>query len=90
MSKTVRKASNFKDRVLKPNKDDVLQLGGPEVDFQRQTVNAFEELWFKTLRNKGTDNLTPEEKVVSCPVVRVVLLPIQVESLNNLKAGKVS
>ena len=64
MSKTIRKAGNFKDKVLKPNKDDVLQLGGPNVDFERQTVNAFEELWFKTLRNKGTDNLTPEEKVV--------------------------
>lgn len=64
MTKTVRKTRGLKDRVLYPDKDEVLTLGGPTVDPRGQTVNAFEELWFKTLRNKGVDNLTPEDKVV--------------------------
>ena len=60
LTKTTRKVGNLRaNRVLEPERG----LAG-QVDELGPTVNPFEELWFKTLRNKGVDNLTPEEKVV--------------------------
>ena len=63
LTKTTRKIGNLKNnRRLEP---EALLPGTVDEGAQAALgVNAFEELWFKTLRNKGIDNLTPEEKVV--------------------------
>ena len=63
LTKTTRKIGNLRNnRRLEP----VALLPGTVDEGAEAAVgaNAFEELWFKTLRNKGIDNLTPEEKVV--------------------------
>jgi hypothetical protein len=60
LTKTTRKVGNLRaNRILEPER-----LLPGQVDELGPSVNPFEELWFKTLRNKGVDNLTPEEKVV--------------------------
>ena len=63
LTKTTRKIGNLRNnRRLDP---EALLPGTVDEGAQAALgVNAFEELWFKTLRNKGVDNLTPEEKVV--------------------------
>ncbi len=63
---TVRKVGGIRaDRDFIPDTDMAMgAFSGQGWQKAAKTPNAFEEMWFKTLQNKGVENLTPEEKVV--------------------------
>ena len=66
-SKTIKKVGGLRaDRTLKPEEPNMNAFFDGALWQNKYTPppSVFEELWFKTLRNKGIDNLNPQEKVV--------------------------